>query len=1305
MPDNRRTAYRAGLLIWIAFPAWTQIHLPIRGPAQGPPIINNLSASNVISEYFDTPSSSAAWTISSDSQGPALSWYTNAQALGFHWENYGHGMAWQPWLVGAGSFDLKFDHTFLAGSLKQLGYQSAIPQTIGAYVAISTDPPGAQSQDTFSIVAAVSQAGPIFSVRRGVLFYLQSTVTCSGANGVNVTVNNGDRMPPSAAGTYVFINGLGPFQIQSVTSPTSLVLASGSPSLTSLNHVTLGADVELSNLSGNGQSIQWPLGAPLKTNPPFTFEVSRNQNVITFALFTPAFMNGTVPWGVTPGASQLVNGNAYTLVGGAAAANFKYLIVSNLNSDHLTSGSTGWTGGPTSASAPPPAALYQGVISNIRGYGVMSSGFIPTVSSVLPSVGTTFRTGSTATISGTGFQPGGSIRIGVGSTSRSIVPVFLSPSTLLAVLPDEADGTYPLKYIAPNGIEAPSVSGIVYSAPTVTRIDPHEASPSGNETVVFTGSGFDPNTTVSICGVTAAATVIDAFHLQVTTPPCAAGIPTIVLSGSGGVFFTSNSSSPKISFGYANHPYMNFDAAGLQALNSKWADPHFADYTAQLERNVSISAALSGVTGTFQVGDAVTQPGGVTGTAFGYQYGMLVIFPVSGVFGPGAISGPNGAGTITMVFSIPRMLQSLTAPLAGVNGSFNIGDSVTQGAASGQVYTYDGKTIGIVPSYGSSFVKGSLISGPTGAGTPSAIAMNSPNDVGTDALSGWAINTWEDYGWYDVLSGTSTYSNQFYNGTPDLNGSNGILSELNRIDFTDHFNQSFDLERSAHVAMLYDAMWPSLSQSQKTTFLNYLDAVHSYCNTLETNADVFIVPTTATFNNWISIGNTGCIQVGLALMNSVYTVAHGSTSELAKYATNLKNASTGYISREMAPDGVILEGSLYTAFGLDAYIWAGRTCLRALGNDNCGAGGTGLLSMPNFLQHYQQTNLTFAGDGQWFTFDDTQPSLFGEAFLADEGDRFNQPNLLYVADDFAHRIATGNAFTGQLNSQASGWDVATPAFLWRTATPAAFSGWPTTDVGTSSNLAVIRSDTSYTPNFVIGFKGQAGDAAFQGHSHFDPGSFVMQDRGQAMFIDPGYNQPNAPQHSTPAVDGVAPSKGSSSLIAKIDAATVIDTATEKSMTMIVTPTYPNGVSRARRTLTTYQDKAFVILDDLVSTGPGVTAGNFQTGFPTTAGNGSFTISGPSTSLICTPYGPPVSIGVSGPLPFGLSWVFANLGVQWYAVNVNYTSSAANPLTTICIDSSSGLTAKFNNTGVNITVSFSDSTTLTYALGASGWQLQ
>jgi hypothetical protein len=1297
-------------MLLVSAPVWAQIHLPIWRPAAGPySATNNLSVANVFSEYFDAPTASSGWTISSDLQGPAINWYTAAQSPGFHYMDWGHGMAWKSWPIGSSAFDLKFDHVYLSGLLKQLAYQSNIPQTYGGYVAVSSDPPGAQNQNTISIVVAMTQAGPVFSVRRGILYYLQSTVTATQSNssGVTYAVNNGDRIPSSAAGTYVFVNGLGPYQIQSVNNANSFVLAPGAP--TSVNHVTMGADVELSNLSGpgGGQTIQWPVGAQLNTNPVFTFEVNRNQNALTFSIFCPTFQTGTQPWGLTPGQSNLINGNTFTLTGLAASANFQYLIVSNLNNDHLTNGNLGWTGGPTSSNPPAPGPIWQGVVSNIRAYGLVTSGTLPTVSSVMPSTTSTLRGGTVTTISGSGFQSGATVRIGIGSGVQIVTPTFVSSNTLQLTLPSLGDGNFAFKYIAPSGVEAPLNGGLSLSAPTVTRIDPHEASPGGGEVVTFTGSGFDSSTQVTICGLAAPVTLIDSFHLQVTTPPCAVGFPAITVTGTVGTLFSSGSSSPKVTFGYSNHPYMNFNQSGLAALNAKWNNPAFADYRMHLMRNVAMSASLSGVTGTFQVGDTVTQSGGVTGIAYGYQYSMLVIFPTSGTFGPGPLTGPNGSANITLTFSINSMLSSLVTPLTGVSGTFNVGDAVTQGLEKGQVYSWDGKNLGLLQGYGSVFAANQPISGPSGSGTPSKIVLNSPNDMGNDVLSGWNTNTWEDYGWYDLLSGTTTYANQFWNGTPDISGSNGILSELSRIDFTDHYNQSFDIERAGQVAMFYDAMWPTLSQSQKTLFLNYLDRMRGYCNTLQANFDTFIVPSSSYFNNWISIGNSGCIQVHLSMMNSFFSALHGGTPDITKHVSNLRNTTTGYISREMAADGVILEGSLYSSFGLTSYIWAGHSCQNATGSDNCGAGGTGLLNMPNFLLNYTQTNVLFSGDAQWFTFCDTQPSLFGEAVLVDEGDRFNQPQLLYVADDFAHRIATTNGFTGALNSQPTGWDIAVPAFIWRSANPGSFSGWPTTAYGSVSNFAVIRSDgTSYAPNLVIGFKGQSADGAINGHRHFDPGSFVVQDRGQPLLIDPGYYQPNAPQHSTPVVDGTSASTGNASYLASIDPGAVVDTPVKRSLTMNITATYPSGVSRARRTLTMYQDKAFVMVDDIVPTGPGATVSNFQTGFPTTVSAGKFTVKGATASMTCTPYGPSVTASVAGPYAWGSSWVFSNLGVQWYSVSMNYTSTASNPMVLVCIDSSVGLTASVTNNGAGaIAVTFSDSTTLNYALTQQGWALQ
>ena len=88
-------------------------------------------------------------------------------------------------------------------------------------------------------------------------------------------------------------------------------------------------------------------------------------------------------------------------------------------------------------------------------------------------------------------------------------------------------------------------------------------------------------------------------------------------------------------------------------------------------------------------------------------------------FGPGPITGPNGSANITLTFSVNSMLSSVVIPLTGVSGTFNVGDAVTQGLDQGQVYSWDGKNLGLLQGYGSVFVLGQPISGPSGSGTPS----------------------------------------------------------------------------------------------------------------------------------------------------------------------------------------------------------------------------------------------------------------------------------------------------------------------------------------------------------------------------------------------------------------------------------------------------------------------------------------------------------------------------------------------------------------------------------------------------------
>ena len=939
-----------------------------------------LQISNVFTENFDATTPSSQWIIGSDltpGPGPALSWYSAGGNPGFRFANYGHGGASAPWAVGTGAFNLSFNQMWSSGIVPGaagISYQAAIPALNGAAVCVSTDPLGSQTSNTWNICYQANQAGITIDVRQGIPYYLQSVGNITGGN--TFARNNGDFFTSAMIGQQFWLtaNGTltdaGPYTITSDTSDSVLTF---SPSAPNNSTYSMHGDMVLTKQLDAGLStgppsfpfptfsIPWFIGQSLINNPMLQVAISRTGNTITWNLYTcPTTVLGTAATGIqaalqlgggaTPiGVGQIYNligGNTAVLTGSAASASFQYVNVVNVNSDHA-----GWLGGGSSPAGTPiaPAGIYTGSISNIHGYGAVSSGTLPTVTSVLPAAmsGTAnlIQTGNAINITGSNLNAGSTIRIGVGPNLQTASTTFVSNSQLTAILPPEANGVYKFSLVDPSGVDIPVLGGINYSGVTITRMDPHEWSTTGGDAITVTGAGFDASASLTIAGSTCANLVLlDSQHLTCKVPSGSTGIPTVTLTSTAGSFISS-STDPVLLKGYANHPYLQFNSSGLTALRSKWTNPTYADYTAPIKRDVSIAAYLTAVSGTFSVGDTIAQ-GDATGICYGYHYGFMVISPTSGVFATGAFNAPSAAGTIAVIGSIPGMQTSFTAAVSGVSGVFNVGDIVTQGINSGIVYSYGGGVLGIMPISGAFGIAGNIatVTGPGGSATLSASHVpNSPNDGPAAAWGGWGINTWQNYAWYDVLSASPVFDSALWNGTGLLAGADSLSQELGRISWLDHWDQYFSLESgAAPVAQFYDMNWASLTQSEKTSILTYLDRVRVVCNVLSANNDTFLVPTGSSWNNWFAISNGSCLQVHLAEMNSVYTVTHGGASaDVVHHVNNMRgispNYTNGYINREMDPDGVVLEGSQYTGFGLTSYLLAGKACLNATGNDTCGA--------------------------------------------------------------------------------------------------------------------------------------------------------------------------------------------------------------------------------------------------------------------------------------------------------------------------------------------------------------------------------
>ncbi len=334
----------------------------------------------------------------------------------------------------------------------------------------------------------------------------------------------------------------------------------------------------------HNESFPWPQasnGGPI----PYwrwTFEVIRDSvNNLTWNVYTDQYQNGTVPY------------YTYTMAipSGHLLDSLQYVSL-------VTIGPAGLT--------PYQAAVK---VTNMRGRSGQSAA-VPTISSVTPANGsTTYQSGNTILISGSNFSGDSpyTLRVGQAGTLKTATASFVSPTTLSAILPGEPDGNYPM-HIQRGGIDAEYYPGLTYSKPVVSRIDPFEVplnpATTADGTVQIYGAGFDPTSTVTIAGNPALVTYVNPLQLSVVVPSGVAGPPSLLVTCASGTVVAYDSSNPatypasgKLSFGYAPHPYLQFNSITLATLQARWTDPNFASYVYPIVQGVTPGAGQGSGTG------------------------------------------------------------------------------------------------------------------------------------------------------------------------------------------------------------------------------------------------------------------------------------------------------------------------------------------------------------------------------------------------------------------------------------------------------------------------------------------------------------------------------------------------------------------------------------------------------------------------------------------------------------------------------------------------------------------------------------
>ncbi len=451
----------------------------------------------------------------------------------------------------------------------------------------------------------------------------------------------------------------------------------------------------------------------------------------------------------------------------------------------------------------------------------------------------------------------------------------------------------------------------------------------------------------------------------------------------------------------------------------------------------------------------------------------------------------------------------------------------------------------------------------------------------------------------------------------------------------------FALMQVTGMAIAYDVLFRDLSPTDRAAFADYLDRmIEGYLRV----KDAWFLGGGPNFSNTVPVGNSGGMLGGLALMYS--TPAARRAIDVAA------NKAKRYPEECIAPDGACREGVQYWDFGLDFYLILAHALKNATGD------GRGLLDHPHLKNTVKFVEAQLGGNGGMFAFNDNrEPWLGGYAICADIGSRYDQPLLLWIAD---HCVKGGEAVRLR--------NIWAPfAFLWRDKqkSPELFPGVPTLSYLRSIHWGAMRSDTSFRPKLVLGFKGGMGPLTH--HKQNDLGSFVVHANGEVYLTDPGYYEGKKTDHTLPLVDGKGPGVKGSKVV----------TAREKGPWRYVvldsTDGYGDHARQVRRLFLMHDTDWAIVLDDVIppQNKPGKITAQYQTAWkPSLTRGGMDTgmrITGQNGALLVQTCGHALDL-TKKDRKFTSGWHWAKIDESgpgdWHTVSGQYRADPARPLITV-----------------------------------------
>ncbi len=497
-----------------------------------------------------------------------------------------------------------------------------------------------------------------------------------------------------------------------------------------------------------------------------------------------------------------------------------------------------------------------------------------------------------------------------------------------------------------------------------------------------------------------------------------------------------------------------------------------------------------------------------------------------------------------------------------------------------------------------------------------------------------------------------------------------------------HFNFEFTAKIDGYTAALtYDMLRPHLSEKDREAFVTYLS---QYL--------VFMSKPTYGWKNNIGTGYFSAVGlIALALLDDLPE----APAVLQKCIEQIKAEPYPW-SILPHPDGAYPEGALYMDYMLSKLIPFVDTYERVTGDTEHG------LLDPEFFQHIHRFAETYiGGDGGWIPFYDSQPQNFGAAWLAFLGKRCDNQLLRWAADHFADRglaSYTGKEVTRSLPPYILYHD-------WERPVP--FPGLPTLSMLPSVNTGAMRSEPVVEPGLMVAVRGFGENEKDMRAPHKDVGSFVLYARGENFLIDPGYKQPESPEHSLPQINGMTVQVRSPSPLIGDEKGSL------RTLSIDPTRSYRRGNDTPppiRRTWVMAGDKAVILVDDIQE--PAEVISRLQAGFATEIqpGGTSAVIAGKENDLWLGAFGPELDMIVTGPLDFGDSWEFKRLEksglLSWHRIEAAYQSKPEHPMVWVFVPREQGEGAPevlVRHTPENIFVRVPGHADVVLEKTSTGWQ--